>query len=425
MISYRTTPNRCLRKGGTALLSLVLLLIGTALTSPLHAAPSLQHTIDSLLADTVWQTAQVGIYIHDVSTDTPLYAFNARQRMRPASTEKLVTAIAALDNLGPNHALATRLYADGPVEGTTLHGNVWVWGGMDPMTTAPDVQSLIGSLRTLGIDSIDGGMRFDLSMKDTLRYGWGWCWDDDNHILTPLLCDRKPLAAALVTAALRQAGVRIREPLGTKGEAAPLGRRPTGSRTTVAQAPALPLRAQTAHTLADVLQRMMKESDNLYAECVFYQLAARTGRPWADRKQALALIQNTMKRAGIGAESYNVADGSGLSLYNYQTPASLVSLLAYAARNNIIYQTLSQALPVAGVDGTLNNRMKGTPAQGNVRAKTGTVTGVTSLAGYATRPDGHLIAFAIIVNGLQKGAPGRTLQDNICVAILQDPASER
>ena len=373
---------------------------------------ALVATIDSLLTDSIWQTAQVGIYIHDVTADVPLYAFNANQRMRPASTEKLVTAISALDNLGPNHALTTRLYTDGEVTDSVLHGNVWLAGGMDPMTTADDIRALIASLPTLGIDSIDGGIRYDVSMKDTLRYGWGWCWDDDNHVLTPFLCDRKPLTTALVASALRRAGVTVREPVQTSSATVGLG--------AVTQRPPLPFRAQTVHTLADVLQRMMKESDNLYAESVFYQIAARSGRPWAGRKQAVNLIQNTMKRAGVSSDAYNVADGSGLSLYNYQTPVTLARLLIYAARNKVIYETLRESLPIAGVDGTLNNRMKNTSAQGNVRAKTGTVTGVTSLAGYATNADGHLIAFAIIVNGLQKGAPGRTLQDNICVAIVEN-----
>ncbi|MBR3514522.1 MAG: D-alanyl-D-alanine carboxypeptidase/D-alanyl-D-alanine-endopeptidase [Bacteroidaceae bacterium] len=375
-----------------------------------QAQSALQATIDSLLTDSTWQTAQVGICIYDISADSMLYAYNAHQRMRPASTEKVVTAIAALDNLGPNHLLRTTCCTTGSVTDGVLTSDLWLAGGMDPTFAATQLQRLARQLRAQGIDSIAGRLRFDLSMKDTLQWGWGWCWDDDNHTLTPLLYDRKPLAPAQVAAALQKAGIRLAPAAlaaTMRAEAMPPAARQRN-----------PL-AETTTLLTEVLMPMMKESDNLYAESVFYQLAARTGRPWAGRKQAISLIHNTMKRAGISPEAYNVADGSGLSLYNYQTPATLTRLLTYAARGSAIYPALSQSLPIAAVDGTLKTRMTDTPAAGNVRAKTGTVTGVTSLAGYATRPDGHLVAFTIIVNGLQKGAPGRTLQDNICVAICK------
>lgn len=393
--------------------SSLLLLFSTFCVSllPVRTAASvasLQTTIDSLLTDSIWQTAQVGIYIYDVTADSALYAFNAHQRMRPASTEKVVTAVSALDNLGPNHKLTTRLATTGSVGDGVLRGDLWLVGGMDPLFTTSDLQGLTRSLRTQGIDSIAGRVCFDLSMKDTLRYGWGWCWDDDNHVLTPLLYDRKPLTANQVLSMLRREGI------GLANKTVQTLPPPSGRKVE-----ATPLNYQSAHTLAEVLMPMMKESDNLYAESVFYQLAARTGRPLAGRKQAIGLIHNTLKRAGIDPAAMQIADGSGLSLYNYQTPVTLAGMLIYAARNNVIYQTLNESLPIAAVDGTLKNRMKDTPAAGVVRAKTGTVTGVTSLAGYAPNAQGHLIAFAIIVNGLQKGAPGRTLQDNICLAIVQ------
>ena len=383
------------------------------------SSPSLTVTIDSLLTDSIWQTAQVGIYIYDVTADSALYAYNAHQRMRPASTEKLVTAIAALDNLGPDYTFTTQLAIDGRVTDRILHGDLWLKGGMDPLLSTPDLQNLCNTLHEQGIDSITGRLCFDVSMKDTLQYGWGWCWDDDNHQLTPLLLNRKPLTANQFTNALHQAGIRTNPQSPANPE---LSARPNGtldpSRTA---ASAAQVQVEATTKLPSVLQDMLKESDNLHAECVFYQLAARSGRPWSGRKQAINAIYNTLKHADINPASMQIADGSGLSLYNYQTPYTLTRLLIFAAHNNTIYQSLTQALPIAGVDGTLKTRMTGTPAQQNVRAKTGTVTGVTSLAGYAINAQQHLIAFAIIVNGLQKGAPGRSLQDNICIAIVQTP----
>ena len=116
-----------------------------------------------------------------------------------------------------------------------------------------------------------------------------------------------------------------------------------------------------------------------------------------------------------------VADGSGLSLYNYQTPETFTRLLTYAAaRQDSIYLPLLEALPIAGVDGTLEKRMKDTPAAANVRAKTGSVSAVSTLVGYTTqRSTGHVFAFAILNNGLPRMAEGRTLQDKICVLLSE------
>lgn len=387
-------------------------LIAALLLLPIRAVADssvLVATIDSLLTDSIWQTAEVGIYIYDITADSALYSFNAHQRMRPASTEKVVTAVAALDNLGPDYVFATRFATTGTVTEGVLQGDLWLKGGMDPLLSSSHLQSLCATLHSQGIDSIAGHLCFDVSMKDTLQYGWGWCWDDDNHVLTPLLLNRKPLMLKQLTASLREAGIQTK---------------PNSSTPSLPSFAAMPKTAvplvEASTKLTSVLQDMMKESDNLHAECMFYLLAARSGRPWASRKQAVGLIQNTFRRAGINPASVQVADGSGLSLYNYQTPFTLARLLVFASHNNVIYQTLSAALPIAGVDGTLKTRMKGTAAEGNIRAKTGTLTGVTSLVGYATDARQHLIAFSIIVNGLQKGAPGRTLQDNICVAIAQN-----
>ena len=380
------------------MLCLALFLVHTS-----RAQEGLLAAIDSLLADSVWQTAQVGICLYDVTADSTIYAYNANQRMRPASTEKVITAIAALDNLGPAHPFNTQLFVTGETINGVLQGDLWVRGGMDPLFMTTDLQCICDSLHAQGIDSITGRVCLDLSMKDSLQWGWGWCWDDDNYTLTPLLMERKPLEEMQLIEALRAVGIHI----------APAMRQQPA---VVCPSNASPILLHST-PLTAVLMPMMKESDNLHAECVFYLLAARSGRPWSGRKQAVNLIQNTLRRAGVDPAMVQVADGSGLSLYNYQTPYVLTRMLIYAAHNPTIYQALTHALPIAGVDGTLKTRMRGTAAAGNVRAKTGTVTGVTSLAGYATRPDDHLIAFAIIVNGLQKGAVGRTLQDDICTVI--------
>mgnify|MGYP002869706417 CR=1 FL=1 len=132
------------------------LLLASLLPLLAQAHADLNATIDSLLTDSIWQTAQVGICIYDISADSTLYAFNAHQRMRPASTEKVVTAVAALDNLGPSHPFRTRAYTTASIANGVLQGDLWLVGGMDPTLTAVHLQRLAGQIRAQGIDSIAG-----------------------------------------------------------------------------------------------------------------------------------------------------------------------------------------------------------------------------------------------------------------------------
>ena len=121
-----------------------------------------------------------------------------------------------------------------------------------------------------------------------------------------------------------------------------------------------------------------------------------------------------MERAGLNSSYYKLADGSGLSLYNYLSAECLLRLLRYAYQHKPIYEHLLPALPIAGVDGTLKKRMKDTNAESNVQAKTGTLTGIISLAGYCTASNSHRLAFAIINQGALKAKEARNYQGKIC-----------
>ena len=137
----------------------------------------------------------------------------------------------------------------------------------------------------------------------------------------------------------------------------------------------------------------------------------------AKAKDAASVVKQLIQKVGNGKNPYRIADGSGLSLYNYVTPELEMRLLRYAYRNSNIYLHLLPSLPVAGRDGTLKTRMKGTFAEENVKAKTGTVTGISALAGYCTAANGHQLCFSIINQGIMKSDPGRNFQDRVCNAL--------
>ena len=179
------------------------------------------------------------------------------------------------------------------------------------------------------------------------------------------------------------------------------------------------LLVERKHSIDQVLRPMLKDSNNLCAEAMFYQLAALSKRAYATHKDAAAQVQRVIAQCGLPPSDYLVADGSGLSLYNYVSPELLVAMLRYAARSEETFTHLTTALPIMGRDGTLKSRCRRTPAQDNVRAKTGTVEGVSSLTGYAMAANGHRLCFAIINQGVRTAAEGRRFQDAVCRALTE------
>lgn len=361
---------------------------------------NVQYRLDSLMQSSLLETSMVGIIVYDLTADSVLYKVNERQAMRPASTMKLVTAITALDRLGGSYQFRTQLYYTGTIENHTLNGDLYCVGGFDPAFNNDDMRAFVESIQRMGVDTIRGRIVADKSMKDADLLGEGWCWDDDNPKLSPLSYGRDIEFLERFVRELIDCDVVL------------------DVRMTESRLPddAFPI-CTRFHTMDQILQRMMKKSDNFYAEAMFYQLGAATGHRPSTAKHSAQVVKQLIQKVGNGKNPYRVADGSGLSLYNYVTPELEMRLLRYAYRNSNIYQHLLPSLPIAGVDGTLNTRMKGTFAEENVKAKTGTVTGISALAGYCTSANGHLLCFSIINQGIMKSDSGRNFQNKVCNAL--------
>lgn len=174
--------------------------------------------------------------------------------------------------------------------------------------------------------------------------------------------------------------------------------------------------------IGEVLKQMMKESDNLCAESMFYHLAMNHAQEKrvSDDDGSDAICHFIKDSLQLNSEVYKIVDGSGVSLYNYISPHLLLEYLKYAHRHADIFQPFYESLPIAGVDGTLEHRMKKTRAYRKVHAKTGSVTGVSSLAGYAKASNGHLLAFAIINQNVMKLRQARAWQDKVCDILCGD-----
>ena len=371
--------------------------VEVALPWPLN----IQYRLDSLMCDKMLETSMVGMIVYDLTADSVLYKVNERQTLRPASTMKLVTAISALDRLGGSYQFRTQLYYTGTVEDHTLNGNLYCVGGFDPAFNIDDMKAFVESILRMGVDTIRGRIVADTSMKDADLLGEGWCWDDDNPKLSPLSLGRDIAFLDRFVHELSENGIVLDNIRLSDGN--------------------LPndayILCSRFHSIDQILQRMMKNSDNFYAEAMFYQLGVASGHRPARAKDAASVVKRLIQKVGNGKNPYRIADGSGLSLYNYVTPELEMRLLRYAYHNSNIYMHLLPSLPVAGCDGTLKTRMKGTFAEENVRAKTGTVTGVSALAGYCTSANGHQLCFSIINQGIMSPDPGRHFQNRVCDAL--------
>lgn len=364
----------------------------------------LPQRIQELLDNDIFDRTQVGIYVYDLTADTLVFTHNEQQCMRPASNEKLMTAITALNDLGVLYEYRTRLYTTSiPDDSDSIFtGHIYIRAGYDPLLDGDDLRAFAQSLKEHRIFRLQQPIVLDLSMKDDKRLGWGWCWDDDEVPTTPLLYRNDDKFTDNLRRIFREEGIDW-----------------DGTVTEDTTPNTATLLLTRTHNIDQVLLPMMKKSNNSMAESLFYQLAAQKGKSRAGRKQAVAHYNALIRHIGLDPTHYQIADGSGLSLYNYLSPELLGRMLRYAYNNDDIYRHLLPSLPIAGEDGTLRKRMRGSAAQGNVRAKTGTVEGVSTLSGYLTTATGNLLCFSIMNQGIRHTSTGRNFQDRVCKALCK------
>lgn len=446
-------------------------------------AQTMAERLDALLNEEVLKTSEVGLTVFDLTTGESLYRYQDEKLYRPASTEKVITSVTALAQLGTDYTMDTRLYYSGEIENDTLKGNLYLIGGFDPELMEVHLDSLVEAVVQSGIRYIADTLVADVSMMDSVYWGPGWSWDDAPYAfqpyLSPLMLNRGCVEVTVIPAQPDSLPIVECVPVSDyyqiKNEA--VSRNPQAGKlkitrnwmdhgniitvsgnvhkkytTSLSVYPSQDFFLQTfverlkakggeiAQTnysvcpkdsvlpiftlhrpLQEVLKQALKESDNLCAESMFYHLALQdTMRQGITAGDATNAIYVFMKKAlGFNPDNYQIVDGSGISLYNYVSPRLLLEYLKYAYYHRDVFLPFYEALPIAGIDGTLKYRMKKTPAYKNVRAKTGSVTGVSSLAGYAKAANGHQLAFVIINQNVMKLRKARAFQDKVCTILCQ------
>jgi len=414
--------------------------------APAGSRAALRPYADSLIANPMFRTANWGVLVVDPLSGDTLYSHNAGKLFMPASNQKLLTGATALTQLGPDFRFVTRFATNGSQRDSTLDGDLIVVGRGDPTFSdsmrAGDYRNafrdMADSLSSRGIRRIRGSLRRAGDAFPDSTYGFGWQVDDlrtsSGAVVDELFVNEGLLPGKRVRSNgdTVSAPVVIREPAGAflDALAAALSERhitldgSADARAALPDSGLLPIFELRSPPLSAILARMAKPSQNQIAEILFKTLALeKTGVGTAD--SARRVVERQLLAWGALPDGFAVRDGSGLSRHDYVTPETIVRVLD-AMRSSRDFPVWYDALPIAGVDGTISARMKGTPAERNVHAKTGTVDKARSLSGYVTTGDGRMLLFSFLCNNFT--VPNREVervQDAILVLLASSRIGSR
>ena len=363
-------------------------------------------------------------YVYDLSSRQALFSVRATVLRPPASIQKLYTATAVLQLLGPDARLTTSVLGSGYLDPSgTWQGNLYLRGGGDPTFGSSafirrHYAGLGASVSTLaarlagaaGLRAVAGSIEGDETYLNGVRGEPSSAFAPDpflEGLLSGLAFNRgegglarrshapAAYAARQLLAALKARGVRV-----------------TGSAGAATTPPAAtPLAQVQSPTIAQLLGLMLPASDNFFAETLLKDLGARFAGSGTTGAGA-AVASQTLAALGLRPR---IVDGSGLSPANRTSVYQVASLLV-ALASSPLGSVLRADLAVTGRNGTLVRRMRGTAAAGRCQAKTGTLTGVSNLAGYCQSVGGHVLVFAFFNDGLGP-ATAHALQDHMVITL--------
>ena len=333
------------------------------------------------------QTAAIAI---DLRSGETLFSQNAGRGLLPASAEKLSVSFTALHILGPRFRFRTELVGKGSRSGRTWKGDLFLVGYGDPTLDDSDLDRLARRFADTGITRVAGRVFGDDTYFDARRDAPGWK-------AGYLGIESRPLSA-LSVAGVHLIGANGSAVAAARGLAAALEKRgidvrgSSGARR--APASSVPIAFDLSERLSNVVHHMNAESDNFVAEMVLKQLGATVAEP-ASTAAGASVVRETLAHAAIPLGGVRIADGSGLSRYDRSTVTALAGIVRAGATDPTIGRAFVASLAVAGVSGTLRNRLATRPTRGRIHAKTGTTNRASALAGLV----GNRYVFAILHNG--------------------------
>lgn len=409
--------------------------------------------------------SQIALLAMDMSNNQVIYSQQAETLFIPASTQKLLTAVSAVAQLGPDFRYVTQLWTDAPIRKGHIAGSAYLRFSGDPTLTQADLKAIFANLVKQGINRIDGHL-YLLGDKQEQMQAPGWVWDDLG------ICFAAPVSSYIINqncvygqfspsstskpsqVSLRAGsyGVKISSDavfdqkasrefcqldmvrLGQNnyhlrgcypgGEAIPLAiavsdpfkfaqdnltsllKGEMSLAGKVQLGTSLPQKAKliASHSsapLPELLETMLLKSDNLIADSLFKQLGKSYFKTQGSFTNGAAAMQRILTNLGIDLSNANIVDGSGLSRYNLLNAKQLAAVLALIHQDSR-FSPLITSLPQAGISGTLRYRMgyNKPPLKQQIFAKTGSMQGVSNLAGFIRLPQHNDTLFVILENGM-------------------------
>lgn len=436
-------------------------------------AQGFKEAMDSLLNDKMFVDSDVSVAIYDLDDDKLLYEHRMAKMCRPASVLKLLTAGVALERLGLDYMINTLLYVDTSVDMNGIsHRNLCLRGEMDPLFTETELDEMVASLGdSCSIDTLF----VDCSFMDSIYWGPGWSWDDTpwefQPYMSPLMLNggcvdvsvkpqrkgEKPIIKCTPVSSYYSIAneavshdtsngkltimrdwlynsnvIRVRgncndmrcekmnvfrsEQFFVTVMCEKFAERGVNIENIVYATPcgSFEVLYRKSRPVLDVVDAALKESNNLCAESLVYHLGTLYGHRPVSHKDGVKIIKGFLDFHLKMPERYEIADGSGLSLYTYLSADIMLQMLKRIYENKGVYCAVLNSLPISGYTGTLKGRMSGTVAERKIHAKTGTVSGICTLAGYADALNGHTFAFVIFNQGTISAKLARRWQNKLC-----------
>jgi D-alanyl-D-alanine carboxypeptidase/D-alanyl-D-alanine-endopeptidase (penicillin-binding protein 4) len=381
------------------------------------------------LVSAIPASTKVGMLIYNPIFRDTLFQVNHSMSMIPASNTKLFTTAVALSNLGGDFKISTKIFTDDfDINDGEINGNLYIKGYGNSTLTLYDMERMVYEIKIKGITRITGNIIGDDTYFDDVYKRDDWIADETANVKLPpisaLTVDRNrkliqkrrgrrirtsvvaienpPLnAASVLRSKLIESGIET-------GKVASVGKTPDK----------VLLLCESGIQLSNLIKQINKHSDNFLAEGLFKTIGAEASQDQGNAFYSTQAILDFIEDNGIYSTGTVVVDGSGISRFDQITPGAIVGLLEvmYFDVNN--YNDFYNSLSIAGVDGTLRHRMQGSLAENNFHGKTGSLNGVTSLAGYLKTSNNEDVLISIIFE-YQKGGSDfyKSIEDDIIKAL--------
>ncbi len=452
---------------------LVLVLLSSSQIVFSRSNSEYYHKILQSIPKEALSNGRLGVVVKSLTTDELIFQYNPDKLFVPASNVKVLTSVTALSILKPDYRFKTEFYSGGGVTNGVIHGGLYIKGYGDPTLSTQHLETIAEEFKSLGVKEIKGGIIVDDTYFDNVRYGKGWKekWKGDvfSPPISALSLNYNTFYIKVYPSKIGRIPTVVLEPKGTNaniinkaittnkggrltavwlegGKTIKLDgsisrRTPSYTLEVTTRNPALyagsafkriledaGIRVEGYVSMGDVpdwavvlythfsdplyliIAEFNKNSVNVIGENIIKTLGATIIGEQGTWEKGTQVVSNFLHEIGI-KDSFEIFDGSGLSLLNRVSPNAITDVLEYAYNNQVISLKFLNSLSIGGVDGTLKKRFRRSEVEGRVMAKTGHLSNVNALSGYLFTKSGDVLVFSILANGL--GSKATSFQNSL------------